>query len=430
MIFFSDQRSEKAMRAKMPMLTGYRVLDITQFVAGPTCTRILAELGAEVIKVELAPYGDRGRASGDKPRDAKFKTCSQSTYFFQHNHSKKSLAIDIKNARGRKLIRSIVPKVDVLVENFTPGVMARAGLGYDELSAIHPPLIMCSISLAGQTGPLSRKPGFDYMGAAYAGITSLIGEADHGPAQFATAIGDHATGVTAAMSIGFALLHRERTGEGQYIDCALVDTYFNMHEVNVPKSSLRGASFAPQRAGSLHPDGGPTGVFRYRGGEFIAITVLPYQWNQMVKAMNMPELADDPRFNTPRTRRDNNAALKTIIEGWLGGFPSRDAAVAALEAERVPCAPVLTLQEAMAHPHLRERGTVRRVKDRLLGEFDIPGMPVKFSRWSPRTPADADLLGEHNYDVLRDLLALSEAEIATLYADHVLVRDPLLDGPA
>jgi len=423
MIFFSDQRSEKAMSAKLPMLTGYRVLDITQFVAGPTCTRIMAELGAEVIKLELAPYGDRGRASGDKPRDAKFKTSSQSTYFFQHNHSKKSLAIDIKHARGRELIRSIVPKVDVLVENFTPGVMARAGLGYDELSAIHPPLIMCSISLAGQTGPLTRKPGFDYMGAAYAGITSLIGDADRGPAQFATAIGDHATGVTAAMSIGFALLHRERTGEGQYIDCALVDTYFNMHEVNVPKSSLRGSSFAPKRAGSLHPDGGPTGVFRYRGDEFIAIMVMPYQWNEMIKAMNMPELADDPRFNTPRGRRDNNAALQHIIEGWLGGFPSRDAAIAALEAERVPCAPVLTLHEAMAHPHLRQRGTVRRVRDESIGEFDIPGLPVKFSRWADRSEIAADRLGEHNEEVLRKLLSLTDQEIADLYADKVIVRE-------
>ena len=286
------------MSAKLPMLTGYRVLDITQFVAGPTCARLLAELGADVIKLEPAPDGDRGRAFGDKPRDPKFKTSSQSTYFFQHNHSKKSLAVDIKRARGRELIRSIVPKVDVLIENFTPGVMARAGLGYDELSAIHPGLIMCSISLAGQSGPLSGKPGFDYIGAAYAGVTSLIGEADRGPAQFATAIGDHATGVTAAMSIGFALLHRERTGDGQYIECSLIDTYFNMHEVNVPKSSLRGSSFASKRAGSLHPDGGPTGIFRYRGEEFIAIMVMPYQWKQMIKAMNMPELADDPRFNT------------------------------------------------------------------------------------------------------------------------------------
>src|SRR5262249_25072396 len=154
--FFSDQRSETAMPAKLPMLTGYRVLDITQFVAGPTCTRIMAELGADVIKVELAPHGDRGRASGGQPRDPQIKTSSQSTYFFQHNHSKRSVAVDIKQARGRELIRAMVPKVDVLVENFAPGVMARAGLGYDELSAIHPGLVMCSISLAGQIGPLSR----------------------------------------------------------------------------------------------------------------------------------------------------------------------------------------------------------------------------------------------------------------------------------
>ena len=320
-----------------------------------------------------------------------------------------------------------MPKVDVLVENFAPGVMVRAGLGYDELSAIHPGLIMCSISLAGQSGPLSGKPGFDYIGAAYAGVTSLIGEADRGPAQFATAIGDHATGVTAAMSIGFALLHRERTGEGQYIECSLIDTYFNMHEVNVPKSSLRGSSFAPKRAGSLHPDGGPTGIFRYRGEEFIAIMVMPYQWKQMIKAMNMPELADDPRFNTARARRDNNMALKHVIEGWLGGFPSRDAAVAALETERVPCAPVLTVHEAMAHPHLRQRGTVRRVRDETIGAFDIPGLPVKFSRWAERSEIAADRLGEDNEEVLRELLCLSDKEIADLYADKVLVRDPLLE---
>jgi crotonobetainyl-CoA:carnitine CoA-transferase CaiB-like acyl-CoA transferase len=424
-----EQRSERAMSPKLPMLTGYRVLDITQFVAGPTCTRILAELGAEVIKVELAPHGDRGRASGDKPRDAKFKASSQSTFFFQHNHSKKSLAIDIKHARGRELIRAIVPRVDMLVENFAPGVMARAGLGYDELSTIHPGLIMCSISLAGQTGPLSGKPGFDYMGAAYAGITALIGEADRGPAQFTTAIGDHTTGVTAAMAVGFALLHRERTGEGQYIDCSLIDSYFNMHEANVPKSSLRGSSFAPRRTGSLHPDGGPTGVFRYRDDEFIAVTVLPHQWHQLVKAMNMPGLAHDPRFDTARARRDNNAALQHIIEGWLGSFPSRDAAVAALETERVPCAPVLTLHEAMAHPHLRQRGTIRRVKDALIGEFDIPGLPVKFSRWPDPGDIAADRLGEHNEQVLRELLSLSDQEIDGLYADRVVVRDPLLDAP-
>lgn len=414
--------------ANLPMLTGYRVLDMGQFVAGPTCARIFAELGAEVIKLELAPSGDRGRFSGDKPRDPALRKSSLSTYYFQHNHSKKSLAIDLKQERGRELVRALAGKVDVVVENFAPGVMARAGLGYEELSRANPRLIMCSISLAGQSGPLSGKPGFDYIAAAYAGITAAIGERDRGPAQLTMAIGDYATGVTAAMAVGFALLHRERTGEGQYIDCSLIDTYFSMHEVNVPKCALRGAQFAPQRMGSLHPDGGPTGVFRYRGDEFIAIMVMPYQWPQLLKAMNRPELAEDARFRDPRARRDNNAALARIIEEWLAHFPSRDAAMAALEAERVPCAPVLALPEAMAHPHLRQRGTVRRVRDKAIGAFDIPGPPARFSHWPPASGLAADRLGEHNEEILRDLVGLTDEEIHRLYLDRTIVRDPLLDA--
>jgi crotonobetainyl-CoA:carnitine CoA-transferase CaiB-like acyl-CoA transferase len=202
-----------------------------------------------------------------------------------------------------------------------------------------------------------------------------------------------------------------------------------MHEVNVPKSSLRGAQFQPQRMGSLHPDGGPTGVFRCNNGEFISIMVLPHQWPLMVRAMSRPDLADDPRFRDPRARRDNNVALKDIIETWLSGFASRDQAIAALEAERVPCAPVLNLHEAMAHPHLRARGTVRRVRDRDIGEFDIPGLAAKFSRWAPATELKADRLGEHNEDILRNLLELSQDEINQLYRDKTIVHDPLLVRP-
>jgi CoA:oxalate CoA-transferase len=410
------------------MLKGYRVLDVTQFVAGPTCTRILAELGAEVIKLELAPFGDRGRFSGDKPREPRFKKSSRSTYYFQHNHSKKSLGVDIKQAQGKRLVHALIPHIDVVVENFAPGVMARAGLGYEDLAKINPKLIMCSISLAGQSGPLSHKPGFDYMGAAYAGITAAVGEKDAGPAQLPIAIGDSATGVTAAMCVGFALLHRERTGEGQYIDCSLIDTYFNMHEVNVPKSSLRGEKFKLSRSGSLHPDGGPTGVFRYREDQFISIMVMPHQWLQMVKAMNMPQLANDPRFIDPRARRDNNEALKEIVEKWLSGFGTRDEAIAALETERVPCAPVLNLHEAMSHPHLRERGTVRRVIDEQMGEFDIPGLAGKFSQWAPSNSLSADALGAHNEEILKNLLDLDDERIRQLYAGKVLVRDPLIDS--
>ena len=418
------------MSPKLPMLTGYRVLDITQFVAGPTCTRLLAEAGADVIKVELAPHGDRSRVQGIKPRAKPGDTAkepgvsSQSTYFFQHNHSKRSLALAWKHPRSTGILQTLAAKADVLVENFSPGVMARAGLGYEDLSAINPRLIMCSISVAGQTGPLSAQPGYDYIAAAYAGVTDQIGEPDGAPAQFSLAIGDVSTGVAAAMAIGFALLHRERTGEGQFIDAAILDTYFHMHEVNVPRVALRGDRFIPRRTGSQHPDGGPTGLFRCRDGSCINITALAHQWGQLAAAMGRPEVVDDPRFNDARSRRDNNAEIVALIEGWLARFESREAALQALERHRVPCAPVLTLNEAMAHPHLRQRGTIRQVSDPQMGEFAIPGPPVRFSRWPERTDVHADLLGAHNEEILKELAGLSDAEIAALYDEGVLVRDP------
>jgi CoA:oxalate CoA-transferase len=409
------------------MLTGYRVLDITQFVAGPTCTRLLAEAGADVIKIELAPTGDRSRFQGLKPRSPEYRNTSQSTYFFQQNHSKKSLALDFKHPKSRELLRKLAAKCDVLVENFTPGVMARAGLGYEDLKKINPKIIMCSISFAGQTGPLSDKPGYDYIAQALAGITGVIGEPDGRPAQVPIAIGDASTGVAAAMAVGFALLHRERTGEGQFIEATLVDTYFHMHEANVPKVAIRGDSFVPQREGSLHPNGGPVGIFDCGRDEFIVICALAHQWPQMVKALGMPELEKDPRFASARARSDNNKLVADILEKWLKAFPSRDAAMAALEKERIPCAPVLTLNEAMAQPHLVERGTVRQVNDAQIGAFAIPGNPVRFSAWTEQPELKADLLGEHNEEILRDL-GLSSEDIAGLYDEKVIVRDAQLTG--
>lgn len=413
------------MKPGLPMLKGYRVLDMTQVVAGPTCTRIMAELGADVVKLELAPFGDRTRAGGLRARAPEYKGSSQSTYYVQQNHSKRSLALDFKSPRGKALIKSMIPKFDVLVENFSPGVMARAGMGYEELRKINPGLVMCSISLAGQMGELSQKPGYDYIAQAYAGITDLIGDPKGDPALITMAIGDGATGISAAMAVAFALLHRERTGEGQYVEASLLDTYFQMHEVALPRISLR-PNYVPRRTGSQHPDGGPTGIFRCADGSYITLAILPHQWELFVSAIQKPELLADERFATAALRRDYNLDLKDILEDWLATFPSRDAALEELERNRVPCAPVLTLNEAMAHPHLRERGTVRQVQDKILGKFDIPGFPVKFSRWTPSTELHADVLGQHNDEVLQELLGLSDEEVAALYRDKVLVQDRLL----
>jgi CoA:oxalate CoA-transferase len=410
------------------MLEGYRVLDFTQFVAGPTCSRLLAEMGAEVIKLELAPDGDRVRAGGLKSMKPEFKESTQSTYYQQHNHSKLSFAIDLKQPGARELVMSMLPKIDVVVENFAPGVIKRLGFSYEDVKKINPKIIMCSISMAGQTGPLSDKAGYDYIGQAYAGITDGIGELDRAPAITTMAIGDVSTGVAAAMAIGFALIHRERTGEGQYLDASLLDTYFHMHEASVPQVSLRGEKYKPTRNGSQHPGGGPTGIFHYRGDQYVYLCVpTPHQWVQMCRAMGMPELATDPRFKGARGRRDNMLELQKIIEDWLATMPTRDAAIAALDAQRVPCAPVLTVNEAVNHPHLNERKTVRWIEDRQLGRVAIPSVPVKFSAWPDRTDLRSARLGEDNERVLHDLTNLSDEQIRKLYTDGVLVRDKTIE---
>lgn len=412
--------------ASKEMLRGYRVLDFTQFVAGPTCGRMLAEMGAEVIKIELAPYGDRSRMQGLRPRREDLKRSSMSTYFFQHNHSKKSFAVNIRSDEGQALLKELAKTADVVIENFTPGVMERYGLGYEDLKKINPGIVMCSISLAGQTGPLSSRPGYDYIGAAYAGVAGMVGEADGPPAQLTLAIGDVSAGLTAAMGVGFALLHRERTGEGQHLDASLIDTYFQMHEANVPKVAIRGDDFVPTRSGSRHPDGGPVGYLRCSDGQYISLCCLAPQWPSLCAAMGQPDLENDPRFNSPRGRRDKAAELDGLIEQWLATLPDRGAAIRILEEHRVPVAPVLTLNQAMEQPHLRERKTVRGVENEQIGAFDIPGMPVKFSAWPDADELHADMLGEHNDYVLKDLLGRTPEDIARLREEGVVVQDPLV----
>ena len=401
---------------KPRMLEGYRVLDFTHFVAGPTCTRILGEMGADVIKVERSPEGDRVRVLGIV-RDG------MSSYYVQHNHSKRSLAVDLRKAKGRDLLLSMIPKIDVVVENFAPGVIAKMGFGYEALSKINPRIVMCSVSVAGQTGPLSYKPGYDYLGASYAGVIDQLGEPDHTPITPPLAIGDISTGVAAAMAVGFALLDRERSGEGQYLDASLLDTYFHMHELSVPVVSLRPGRWSPKRNGSLHPTGAPTGVYRSKQG-YVFLVVQQHEIGRLWRAMKRPDLAEDPRFKTNRDRVKNQEALREIIEQWMQSLPDRDSALRELDAQRVPCAPVLKLEESMAQPHLRERNTVRRIKNEALGEFDLPGMPVKFSRWPDRTDLKASRVGADNAAILSEVLGMTAAEIEELYREQVLLSAP------
>jgi crotonobetainyl-CoA:carnitine CoA-transferase CaiB-like acyl-CoA transferase len=410
----------------LPMLLGVKVIDMTQFVAGPTASRILAELGADVIKDELAPHGDRSRVQGVKPKQAPKNAAPHSTYFFQHNHSKRGIALDFKNQRAREILKRMVEKADVLVENFSPGVMARAGFAYEELKRLNPRLVMCSISFAGQTGALSEKPGYDYIGQAYAGVTGMIGEADRSPAMVTMAIGDVSTGVSAALAIAVALFHRERTGEGQQVESTLIDTYFHMHEASIPRVSKLGEKYVQRRSGSQHPDGGPTGIFRCGDGRYLTLMSLAHQWPQLVKALGMPELLEDPRFATASARRTNNDLLKDIFEGWLASVGLREASLEALEKQRIPVAPVLDLNEVIELEHLKERGTVRFATDALLGDFKVPGVPTRFSAWMSPSRLSAPRPGEHNAQVLQGF-GLSDTEIAELHDAKIFIRDAALE---
>ncbi len=398
------------------ILDGIVVIDFTQVVAGPACTRLMAELGAEVIKVELAP-------DGDPSRRLPMVRNGQSAYFVQHNQGKMGICVDPHQADGLTLLKDLIAKADLLVENFSPGAIGRLGLGWDVVSALNPSLIMCSISAFGQEGPLRALPGYDYIAQAYAGVSSMIGEPDAPPALPGLALGDIGTSMTALAAINGALFWRERNSGamnrgGQFIDISLLDYYFYCHEMNVELASL---GESPMRHGSYHGALSPMGVYRAKQG-FIMIITLEHQWPKVCEAMERPDLPNDPRFIDNQARLDHREELTGIIEAWLQSLPDTETALAALEAARVPVAPILTVAEAMQHPHMLARGTVRDFEHPVLGQFKVPGNPLRYSRGLPPVPSKAPLLGEDNAAVLRRYLGLSDDELADLEDAGILVK--------
>ena len=399
------------------VLDGYKVLDFTQFVAGPTVTRFMASMGAEVIKVELAPAGDRARI-------APYVRDNRSGYFVQHNRGKLSLCIDARAPEGAAILRDLVKQVDVVVENFAPGVIARMGFDYESVRKLNPKIIMCSVSTFGQTGPLANEPGFDFIGQAYAGVTGLIGEKDGPPVIPLMAIGDISTGVHGVGAIACALLHRERTGIGQYIDVSLLDTYFGYHDMGVEMYSASGGTVKIERSGRHYPGLAPVGVFKGKEGYFIIIAWLDHHWATLCELMGRPELAKDARFVDNPSRLANRDTIVTILEGWLASMPSDAASLAAMRERRIPVAPILALEEVMQIPHLRERGTVLTINDRVLGEMQVPGFPLRFSEFPEQIDLPAPLLGEHNEMILNKHLNVSAAQISALTERGILVNKP------
>ena len=395
------------------ILKGIRVLDFTQYLAGPTVTRLMVEMGADIIKIERAPVGDPSRQL-PAIKDGR------SGYYVQQNLGKRSLCMDLNHPATDEVVRDLVRKVDVVVENYGPGVMEKRGWDYASLSAINPKLIMASISAFGRDSPLSHKTGFDWIAQAFAGIMHMTGPTDGPPHPVGLGMADVSAGVHAFSSIGYALFNRERTGQGQYMDISMIDCIFHMHEINVQVPQLTEGKFVAKRVGSHHTLVCPCGVYKSPQG-FIALLVVQGQWPNMCRAMQRPDLETDPKFSESVQRAANQAELIPVIEAWMATFPDDASLLARLDECRVPNGPVLSPSDALTHPYFKGRGAIRPVSDPILGDLMLPGFPLRFSGQSDYSAKTAPMLGQHNSAILGDLLGYAPGRIEELTSSGLLV---------
>ena len=399
------------------LLENVRVLDFTQYLSGPSATRMLAELGADVIKVEYGPRGDPSRT-------LPFESGSgSSSYYTQQNRGKRSLCLDLSSEDGCRVARELAANCDLVVENFGPGVLERRSLDWETLRAINPGLIMASISAFGKSGPLSHLQGFDLMGQALSGMMHLTGEADGAPQFTGSPISDCAAGLTLFGAIGHALFHRERTGDGQYIEVTLVDPLFAMHSIAVQGHSATNGEWKQKRSGRQFSIVVPSGTYKGPDG-WIVLQVLEPQWSRLCAAMGQESLAVDARFATADARVENAENLLALVEEWMQSFGSDQELLRYLEEWRIPAAPVLSPEEAMRHPHFTERGMVRLVEDPHFGSIEVTGLPIRFGAYDPPEQEPlAPLLGQHNDEVLREVLFLSTEQIRALQENGTLLSE-------
>ena len=412
-----SERQQTHQPGVTPYLEGVTVLDFTQYLAGPSCTRLLVEMGADVIKIEYPPYGDPVRPSPPRRN-------GRSAYHVQQNRGKRSLSVDLTRPEGIALVEDLIPKVDIVVENYSPGVMERRGLGYTRLRELNPRIIMASISGFGQSGPLSEKTAFDFIAQAYSGLMHMTGNPDGPPMLIGAGIADTSTGVHAFAALGYALYRRDRTGEGSHLDIGMVDVMYHMQETAVSGPSLSQGEVVAMRTGRHYAPASPAGIFKGPEG-WIVVFALENQIAILWAGRGAPDLAEDPRFQNNRTRLEHRDALTDIIEQWMATFNSDEEVVAVLEQHRVPCGPVVEpVKLAETHPHFLERGTVREVTDPLAGSMLIPGFPLRFSDAPDLPDLTAAEVGEHNDSVLEDLLGMDSESVAALEQDGILYRRP------
>lgn len=397
-------------------LTGIRVLDLTRVLAGPWCTQNLADLGAEVIKIERPGAGDDTRGWGPPYlKDAQGKDTTEAAYYASANRNKQSVAIDIATERGAGLVRELSKQCDILVENFKVGGLSKYGLDYESIKAINPALIYCSITGFGQTGPYASRPGYDFMIQGMGGLMSITGERDDlpggGPQKAGVAVADLMTGMYSTVGILAALHERARSGLGQHIDMALLDCQVAMlanQNLNYLTTGV-----APRRAGNAHQNLVPYQVFAATDGHLIVAVGNDTQFKAYCHVIGRPALSEDIRYKTNSNRVINREILIPLLTEAMK-LQARDYWLDALEKAGVPAGPINTIDQVYENPQVKARGMRQTLPHGSAGEAPVSSSPLRFSDSPVNYHHAAPLLGEHTEQVLRERLGLSDDEIQEL----------------
>jgi crotonobetainyl-CoA:carnitine CoA-transferase CaiB-like acyl-CoA transferase len=407
------------MAQEQGILSGIRVVEMGQYIAAPWPAKTMAGLGADVIKLEMAPRGDLTRYYTHVK--------GQSMALLALNHGKRSVCIDVKRPQGAAVAAELIGRCDVFVENFSPGVLAKYGLDWTALGARNPRLVMCSISGFGQDGPDAYKPANDIIALAMAGTLHLIGYPDRPPAIPAVNVADLTAGAHALAAVCGALFRRERTGVGQHIDISMVECMAGWNDVGYLQYQASEGQIVPTRMGSDFLATSPMGVFTARDG-YVAIALLYDQWELFTRIIGRPELGHDPRYDTLPGRQVHRAEVNQIVEDWLRSFESRDEPLAILTRNHIMSAPVYDVPQAMRSAAVKGRGALQDFTYPGVGSVEVPRAPFRFSGAKVEIPRPAPGLGQHNSEVLREVLGYSEQEIARLIEDGLLIRQEAEQG--
>lgn len=392
-------------------LEGIRVLDLSRALAGPYCTMMLGDMGAEVIKLEMPKVGDEARHYGPPFQEG------ESSYFLSVNRNKLSMTLNLKSEKGKEIFRRLVVKCDVLVENFRPGTMDELGLGYGSLKELHPGLVYCAITGFGPRGPDAQRPGYDLIAQGMGGIMSVTGPVGGPPYRVGIAQADITAGMFAAYGIMVALFHRERSGKGQKVETSLFQSQLAQLTFQAGRFFATGVSPKPQ--GNQHPLIAPYESFRTRDGHINIAVGNNSLWSTFCRVLGLEAYEKDPRFDTNPKRVENRPALVEIIEGVTSNYTSEELR-RLLDGAGIPNGPVWTVGEALSSPQALALGMVQEMDHPKAGKIKVTGIPVdmNLSPGSMRKPPP--VLGEHTGEVLSRLLGMSESEIEELRRQGVV----------